>query len=236
MSDNAPVAPAAPAAAPAPLARPSPADAAASQAATDAATAQASAERSALMNDKAFRDRFLSGDKDALNQIQAIIDKGNQPASKAADGGAPKPAEPKTADGTTPNAAEAASDAMPPTPYDLGLPADTPAAKAMDSQGKTHAIVTALGYTQDMARGAVNMIAKAQAARGGRELDALETNHLEHLLHTRFGDQYDARMDAVTANLKKLGSVRGAQMQHVMRSVDPLTSCWLFETLSRGAA
>jgi hypothetical protein len=140
-------------------------------------------------------------------------------------------AENKPADGATPE--HTAADALPSQPYELGLPAETPAAQILETQKATHALVTGLGFDADTARGSVQMIAKAQAARGAKPLDALEVNKLEFLLHERFGADYGAKMDRVQAALNRLGPGRGTQLQHIMNTVDPKTAAWMFETLSR---
>jgi hypothetical protein len=40
------------------------------------------------------------------------------------------------------------------------------------------------------------------------------------------------KMDRVQAALNRLGPGRGTQLQHVMRTVDPKTAAWMFETPS----
>jgi hypothetical protein len=134
-----------------------------------------------------------------------------------------------------PTEPSASTDIAPKTYYDIPYTSETPAAKILENQAAVNAIVLGLGHTPEIAKGAVSMIAQAQHARGGKPLDALEINSLEALLHTRFGDKYEARMDRVTAVLQKLGP-RGAHLQHVMNTVDPHTSAWMFESLSRGTA
>ena len=89
----------------------------------------------------------------------------------------------------------------------------------------------AIGIDKEMTHSAVEMIERGIGERGGRVMDDAELASLDIALQRRWGDQYDAKMDAVETALRRGG--KGADwLRRALLSSGPQVAGWAFETLS----
>jgi hypothetical protein len=102
----------------------------------------------------------------------------------------------------------------------------------LEGQHLAAATAANLGLEAHTAKGAVSTIETAIARRGGRTMDGVEMAKLEHTLQTRWGAEYNQKMDAVEAAMKKAGGRGGAWLRQSLMAAGPETAAWAFESLA----
>lgn len=192
-----------------------------------AAAEAAMQQRAALMRDKGFVAKYLSGDVAARQQMENL-NKAIAPGEADSIGTAPSD-----------RPAEAQNYALPEgvAPLPFTVPHGTDAARVAQMNHDAHAIVSTLGVERDLAEGAVKMLDRAHAGRMGddgqaRAMDTVELQRMEFSLRSHLGDQYDAAMSRVEAALGKLKPVHAAWLKGAILRSDPNTAAWALQTLA----
>lgn len=189
-----------------------------------------------LRNNPKLASAYLAGDAEARKTVEAQC----QATAATAEDGTVKPAAPPSGDqAEKPAPLDTAAQMDAPSPLPFEFSPDTPAAVVAETHKTAEGMATALGFVgeeRDLLRGAVTTLQKAVAARGEKPMDGIELAKMEHMLHERFGADYDAKIDAVQRALKKLGPKGGEWLRRSILASGPATATWAFESLARKGA
>ena len=182
-----------------------------------------SAAIAALSRDPAF----LAGDPGAVARMFQLHEAAQQ-------GGFPAPGEPAPAEPTpsSPAAPDAPGGRFRPEDYTLEMTLDPKATPegAVAAQTAAREMAAALDVEPDLARGGSELLDRAIATRGGRQMDSIELNRMEALLQRQLGADLDAVLDRFEARLRGAG-LHGETMRRIISAAGPEAAAWAVASL-----